>query len=145
MLDRLFTHRAWANARHIGWFLALPESDVYCLKMLSHILLAERAWLQRLGGSAADRDTWETASAGELQGLMRENESRWPAVLATDHSRICKYRRLNGEPAENPVADILTHVCTHGMYHRGQVAAQAARIGRKCPPTDFIVFSREFP
>jgi uncharacterized damage-inducible protein DinB len=144
MLERLFAHRAWANARQIEWFSALPEPDEYCLKMLSHILLAEKAWLQRLAGGTADRDAWIPVSSGELQGLTRENESQWPAVLASDISRICDYRRFDGEAAQSQVSDILTHVCTHGMYHRGQVAAQAARIGRKCPPTDFIVFSREF-
>ena len=60
-------------------------------------------------------------------------------------SRRVRYRRLSDGESESALADIATHLCTHGMYHRGQIAAQAARVGLKCPPTDFIAFSRLAP
>ena len=140
MLERLHAHREWANRLLIEWYLGLPQPEEYCLKMLSHILLAEKTWLLRLEAKPTP-EVWEPLPAGELKPLSEANNEEWRKVLRMDLSRTFRYRRQTGE-SESTLADIATHVCTHGVYHRGQVAAQAARIGLHCPPTDFIVFSR---
>src|SRR4051812_34802553 len=144
MLERLHAHREWANQRILDWYFALPEPDEYCLKMLSHIMLAEETLLQRIGGEPV-REVWQSLATDELKPLMEANNARWREMLRSDVSRKVRYRRLGGEESESVVADMATHVCTHGVYHRGQIAAQAERLGLHVPSTDFIVFSRLFP
>jgi uncharacterized damage-inducible protein DinB len=148
MLDRLNTHRDWANGLYVDWYLSLPEGDAYCLKMLTHILLAEEAWLGRIFGHSY-RNTWGPAlSPEEIGSLPRQHRAAWEGVLAGSAgalTEIIRYKRFDGTPDSSALVDILTHACTHGMYHRGQIAAYAARTfpdGPKIPPTDFIVFSR---
>jgi uncharacterized damage-inducible protein DinB len=141
MFDRLDAHRDWANRRIVAWYLALPQPEEYCLKMLSHILLGEAVWLARLRGEPA-RGVWEVLSPEELDPLRRANTEGWNKVLASDMTRVFVYKRISGEECESVLADIFTHMCLHGTYHRGQISAQAARAGGKAPSTDFIEFSR---
>ncbi len=143
MLERLHAHREWANQRILEWYFALPQPEEYCLKMISHILLGEETWLRRIHGEP-NREVWQTLSAEDLRPLSEANNAGWRNVLKSDLSRRIRYRRLSDGESESTLADIATHLCTHGVYHRGQIAAQAARAGLKCPPTDFIVFSRSF-
>ena len=141
MLEKLHAHREWANQLFIEWYLGLPQPEEYCLKMLSHILLAEEVWLLRLQAKPT-REVWQPLPVGELKSLSEANNAEWRKVLKMDLSRNFRFRRFSGEESESNLGDIAIHVCTHGVYHRGQIAAQAARVGLKCPPTDFIVFSR---
>ena len=150
MLVRLHAHREWANKRSIEWMPTLPEPDEYCHKMISHILLSEAMWLLRLhGGSDPEISrvitNWESFPLNELALRSVVNNSGWKNVLQSDLSRRVRFTRFAGEESESIVSDIATHVCTHGVYHRGQIAAQAARLGLHAPPTDFIVYSRLFP
>ena len=141
MMERLNAHREWANHRVIEWYLALPQDEEYCLKMISHILLGEETWLRRLCGEV-NREVWQSLPPEELNPLREANNAGWRKVLQSDLSRRVRYRRQTDGESESTVSDILTHVCMHAMYHRGQIAAQAARAGLKPVPTDFIVFSR---
>ena len=147
MLERLHAHREWANQRILDWVFALPHPDEYFLKMLSHILMAEGVWLCRIRGESNPDFSrkllaWETLSVEELKSRSAASNAGWQEVLQSDVSRTVRYFRFTGEACDSVVSDMATHVCTHGVYHRGQIAAHAARLGLKCPPTDFIVFSR---
>ena len=144
MLKRLHAHREWANQQVMEWVSALPNPDEYFFKMLSHILLAEETWLQRMRGEVT-REVWQILSVKELNSLREKNDIGWCEILKTDISRRVRYRRLNDVESESIVSDIAMHVCTHGVYHRGQIAARAASLGLRCPPTDFIVFARLTP
>ena len=94
---------------------------------------------QRAGlfGPSSDVVTVPTAAA-----IFPKEIFRIPRPYAETRFNVVRYTRFGGESCESVVSDIATHVCTHAVYHRGQIAAQAARAGLKCPPTDFIVFSR---
>ena len=151
-LERLNAHRNWANGLYVDWYLrleeGLPEGDAYCLKMLTHILLAEEAWLGRIRGTSY-RNTWgPPLSSLELGSLPTMRQAAWEEILAGSAgalTEVIHYKRFDGTPDSSALVDIVTHACTHGMYHRGQIAAYAARTfpeGPKIPPTDFIVFSR---
>jgi uncharacterized damage-inducible protein DinB len=143
-LERLNAHRDWANDLLIAWIAdAFPagEPDDYCLRMLTHVLTSEAVWLGRLRGEAPPKPSGEPLPAAGLAALRLAHAPEWEAALA-DPERLFHYRNFAGTACESTAAEIVTHVCMHGQYHRGQVAAQAARIGLKCPSTDFILFAR---
>ena len=70
-------------------------------------------------------------------------------VLGGEHAWLC---RINDVPMrieraeveyDTAVGDILTHIATHGGYHRGQVAKAIGRAGGTSVNTDFMQFVRE--
>lgn len=146
MLERLHAHREWGNKVVIDWYLALPQPEEYCLKMISHILMGEDIWLCRLRDAQSEFAQmmlrWECFPLERLKPLSEANNAGWREALKSDFSKVVRYHRFGGEASESVIADIATHVCTHAVYHRGQIAGQAARVGLKPVPTDFIVFSR---
>ncbi len=146
MLPRLNAHRAWANRRYAEWLASLPAPDEYCLKMFSHVLRAEEAWLARLRGETPENKVWTFVSPEEIDAFRAALDVGLEEALAGDLSRVLRYVRFDGTAMESTVADILAHVCTHGMYHRGQIAAHASRSGLpKAPVTDYIAFTRLLP
>lgn len=149
MLERMNAHRAWANRSYAGWLAALPDPDAYVLKMWSHVLRAEEAWLVRLRGGVPENKVWTVSPPDELDALRAANDAGFAEVLAggpESLSRVLDYVRFDGSAVQSTVADILVHACTHGMYHRGQIAAHAARANLpKVPSSDYIAFAREFP
>jgi uncharacterized damage-inducible protein DinB len=146
MLDRLNAHRAWANGLYVEW-IRMPEArEEYCVKMLSHVLRAEEAWLVRLRGEIPENKIWTLVSPDEMDSLRIANDAGWKTALAGawgGMERVMRYRRFDGTEMESSIGDIASHVFMHGMYHRGQIAARAAQAGLpKVPGSDFIVFAR---
>jgi uncharacterized damage-inducible protein DinB len=151
MLARLDAHRDWANGILIDWFGALAAGgsapEPYCHKMLSHILLAEEVWLGRIL-DRPHRGPWAALlEPGEMRAMRASHRAGWEQVLAGAAGpleRVFAYRRFSGAEASSSIADSFAHVCAHGAYHRGQIAAQAARAGLGVPSTDFILFADVF-
>jgi uncharacterized damage-inducible protein DinB len=144
MLERLNAHRDWANSLLIDWQAGLADPEPYCHKMLSHVLLAEEVWLGRILDKP-HRGPWAAIlPVEEMRAMRAAHRSDWEKVLqgaGGPLTRVFSYRRYNGDEASSSIADSFAHVCAHGAYHRGQIAAQAARAGLKVPSTDFILFA----
>ncbi|HEY1379196.1 MAG TPA: DinB family protein [Gemmataceae bacterium] len=143
---RLFAYAAWANARALAAVRSTPD-PAEGLRLLGHVLAAEHVWLSRLRGTAPAHPVWPALTADECAGLAEENRAGYAAFLDgltdEDFPRRVRYRTTKGVEYETAVADILTHVATHGGYHRGQIA-RAVRAGGGVPvDTDFIIFVRE--
>lgn len=154
MIERLNAHRVWANGLAFEWYGSLPggahpaegSPEALCLKLLSHVIRTETCWLERVDGETPAAVIWETLPVNELETLRRENDARFQSVLRGDLGRIVGYRRFNGDACETSVSDIVSHACMHGMYHRGQVAAHAARTGLPgMPATDFLLYALAHP
>ena len=79
------------------------------------------------------------ALAAELDRGYREFLwSLEPAALP----RMIRYTNSTGQEFHTTVEDILLHVCMHGCYHRGQIAARLRAVGAEPLPTDYIAFVR---
>ena len=55
-LSKLVDHCVWANAEWIAFVADNFPSDEYLVTRMSHILLGEQAWLQRIVGEEPDRN-----------------------------------------------------------------------------------------
>jgi len=53
------------------------------------------------------------------------------------------YKNLSGQPLQNKLSDILTHVVFHGMQHRSELAIILTSYGASPGNIDFITFLRE--
>ena len=141
-LKQLIDYTCWGNRLWLDFVFANAPNDEYLTKIISHVYCAERIWFQRIYGEALDTGIFVTLPKAELEEIAKRMETRYADVLTTDLDRVLKYTRLNGEPMESSLLEILHHLVTHGSHHRGQMARHAAQAGLNPPESSYIGFSR---
>lgn len=137
-LEKLVRHNIWANQAWIDTLEAGARDDTYVATMVSHLLLGEQAWFQRIRGGIVDRNIWTAMTPVEIQTLQARHVAFYEEQLAGDLTRLVPYERFGGQKYRSPISDILLHLCTHGAHHRGQLAAYASGRDLAKPDTDFI-------
>ncbi len=147
MISRLFKYTEWANTRILD-SLSRTETNTKALKLLAHLLTAEKIWLERLRG----QETVGTNKSPELtpdecRQLATDNQREFYTVIERFEvdglDSLLTYRNLSGKQFTTSVRDILTHVAFHGTYHRAQIALIVRAEGGIPVDTDFITFTRE--
>ena len=145
-LSRLIEHLAWADRRTLGALDCLPSVDPKVLGTYAHVLGAEHIWLTRMRGKAATVPVWPTISLAECRRLAAENAAGFRALVASldpaGAETSVTYTNTAGLTFTSTRHDILLHVCLHGQYHRGQVAAAIRAGGGNPSPTDFVFYVR---
>jgi uncharacterized damage-inducible protein DinB len=115
---------------------------------VDHLLMVLRLWAGRLRGEHPVIDlgvlhhTDWVALKHQLQLELREFRHWLEAQPPERFAQRAAYARMNGDPQENAVTDVLTHLMTHFVHHRGQISAVATRLGAPVPEMDFIYFVR---
>jgi uncharacterized damage-inducible protein DinB len=146
---KLYKHLAWADARVLQSLRAAHSVLKKDLDLYSHVLGSEHVWLSRIKGVPAKVAVWPTLTLDEAERLAGENVAAFEGVVSelTEESRarLITYRNSAGDQFTSTLEDILTHVCLHGAYHRGQIAASIRAGGDVPSPTDYIAFARGAP
>ncbi|HEV3306241.1 MAG TPA: DinB family protein [Candidatus Sulfotelmatobacter sp.] len=143
-LQRQFDYDAWANGEVLA---AIKASETgsdprQSLKLLAHILSAERLWLERLRQIPQSLPVWPELTFENCQAQIIELAALWSEYLSQVSDALLSeeitYKNSKGESWTSSVQDVLTHVVMHSAYHRGQIAS-AMRAGGGTPAsTDFI-------
>lgn len=113
-----------------------------------HGLAARRAWLARLGGGveAPAAIFGEDAGFAELDAEQDTLDRAWADFAnrldAAALDRDLEYRSMDGRGWATRADDIISHVCQHGAYHRGQIAMLVRRAGGEPASTDYIFAAR---
>lgn len=142
-LRRQFAYDAWANREVLAAITGEPGSpSAPALKLLAHILSAERLWLERIRQQPQSLPVWPEfnldqgkAQIDELAQLWREYLTQLSTAALTQ--KII-YKNSKGESWSSTVQDVLTHVLLHSAYHRGQIASLMRAGGYAPAYTDFI-------
>lgn len=142
ILDRLVAYTNWANSVWLDFVFDHAPHDDYLRLMISHIVLAEQIWFQRVYAEPTRSDVFATLDKPDLTEIAEACCARYREQLASDLSRSIAYRKLNGEAQKSSCQDILSHLVTHGSHHRGQMAYYAARNGMNAPETSYITYTR---
>jgi uncharacterized damage-inducible protein DinB len=141
-LRRQFTYDQWANREVLANLRTSACPRAQTLKLLAHILSAERLWLERIRMQPQSLPVWPEFSADECETQIAEMASLWREYLASlsekQLSESISYQNSKGEPWSSTVEDILTHVVLHSAYHRGQIASHTRAVGETPAYTDFI-------
>lgn len=141
-LRRQFSYDAWANREVLSAMRAHGGGDPRSLQLLSHILAAERLWMERLEQQPQSTPVWPERDLAQCEAEASEMGRLWTAYLAaiTDEklAQTISYKNSKGERWESAVRDILTHVVMHSAYHRGQIASHMRELGQTPAYTDFI-------
>lgn len=141
-LARQHAHARWANRTLCA---VIPASLEPALAQAAHIASSEEVWLERIAqGESRPRDVFAADTAEGLAQRLDALERAWAAFFAgaPDPLRTVEYRRLDGTLQRAALCDLLTHVVTHGAYHRGQIALLLRGAGIAVPPTDYVVWQR---
>ncbi|MCC6744879.1 MAG: DinB family protein [Acidobacteria bacterium] len=146
-LRHFLNYNAWANARAIASIRTVPFGESKAVVPLSHLLIAERFWLHRIQQLPNPEGDWSTMPLDVCEAYARETHERFSAFLETCTDSALAgaigYRNLSGDPFDTPLRDILTHLYTHGVHHRGQVLAAVRAEGGEPLTLDYIAYQRE--
>jgi uncharacterized damage-inducible protein DinB len=139
-LAKLVAHTIWANGEWTTFVDANFPSDEYLLTRMSHVLLGEQAWFDRISGATVDRNVWRSMSVPELRQMQAEHAVVYQDLLAGDLNRLTAYQRFTVEEYQSPLSDILLHLTWHGAHHRGQMATHVSKQGKPPINTDYIQY-----
>jgi len=143
----LFDYDKWANQLILDSIIKAdcPQKPV---QLMAHSLAAQQIWLNRCKRlPAIGVVLWPDWPADTFADLIERSHSDWIAFLdgceADGFDQLVSYKNLKGEPFENKLSDILTHVINHGTHHRAQAGQHLIAAGiDKLPVTDYIFYLR---
>lgn len=147
----LIQHKNHANAALLRAIAAHEQaaSDAELLRLLHHIVLANRFWLALLTGAAFDlaKEQALPESLGAVESLYRDisdRETVWMSGLeGSDLERSVVTPFLPDQSFS--VAQALMQVCLHSHGHRAQCASRLRELGGAPPPMDLVVWLGKRP
>ena len=137
----LVDHTLWstlqwsARIAEVGWH-ERPAG------LLSHIVLGEGMWLDRIERRRLNGAIFTVLVQNELEDAARRQADQAHRLLRDRETKRIAYTRLSGESGEASVAEIIVHTITHGFHHRGQIASWFAQQQLPYPTVDLIQFLR---
>jgi uncharacterized damage-inducible protein DinB len=141
-IERLFRYDDWANREVVTALTELSTIPPRSLRILDHILSAERLWLERLRSEKQTYPVWPDFTIERCRQEVEQLAQLWTAYLSSlqeeDLQRPVGYQNSKGESFTGQPLDILMHVVLHSAYHRGQIAADMRTAGFSPAYTDFI-------
>jgi len=146
-LRREFSYDEWANREVLAAIRASGGANERSLQLMSHILAAERVWLERLKNQPQSVPVWPEPNLEQCESQAAELGRLWFAFLdlitAGDVAQSVSYKNSKGEQWSSTIVDVLTHVIMHSTYHRGQIASHMREMGQAPTYTDFIHGARQ--
>jgi uncharacterized damage-inducible protein DinB len=143
---RMFAYDDWANRESLD-SLKSANAPMKSARVMSHVISAERLWLERLKQDEQTLAVWPELSLEDCEAQLEDLARLWreflTAIGADDYSKPVSYTNSKGEQWSTKVEDILTHVLMHSAYHRGQIAFDLRASGQTPSYTDFIHAERQ--
>src|SRR5215831_6166199 len=141
-LRRGLAWTAWADRESLRSIQAMATPAAHGVRVIAHIVACERLWLYRITADTRPVVVWPEWRLAETARELDEMASAWREFgVALDDASLAlpvNYVNSMGEPWTNTVEDIVSHVISHGAYHRGQIAGAVRRTGGEPAYTDFI-------
>ncbi|MBA1142226.1 DinB family protein [Mesorhizobium neociceri] len=151
LLRSLFVYQAWANGELLQKLAKLdPRMHVdqrhTAIRLLNHNLIVSRIFAAHPSGTHhgyASDNTEDTPTLDELSADVAAMD-RWyldylDAVPTKLLSQPVPFVFTDGDKAMMSRQEMLTHVVTHGGYHRGEIGRILVQIGVTPPWDTFAV------
>jgi uncharacterized damage-inducible protein DinB len=141
-IKQLFSYDDWANREVLGSLHSLDAPPERSIKLLAHILSAERLWLERLLAKTQTQPVWPLFKLEQCKLEVEQLPGLWKNYLTSlgeaGLSSSLSYKNTRGKSFTSLKQDILLHVVMHSAYHRGQIAVDMRAAGFTPAYTDFI-------
>jgi uncharacterized damage-inducible protein DinB len=132
-LQRLFQYKAWANDELLTALIMIDEESPIvglAIKALSHSYVVDRifaAHMSRKAHAYTSANLSEMPRLEDLSADIRRSDREYIAyVSALDRDQLAErieFAFTDGAPGCMSREEMLMHVITHGIGHRGQVSA----------------------
>ena len=132
-LFRLFRYKAWANDRLLTALAELGEESPVsqlAIKALSHSYIDDRiiaCHLRGIAPSYASTNLDQMPTLADLSADIRSSDSEYVdyvwRLAPSELAERLDFNFTDGAPASMSREEILMHLITHGVGHRGQVSA----------------------
>ena len=132
-LQHLFRYKAWANDELLTALAKLGgQSPItgLAIKALSHSHVVDRifaAHMRRTAHAYISANLSEMPALEDLSADIRESDREYIDYVSTlDHDQLAEridFTFTDGAPGRMSRQEMLMHVITHGIGHRGQVSA----------------------
>jgi uncharacterized damage-inducible protein DinB len=132
-LRRLFRHKAWANDQLLTDLAGIGEDaeiTKLAIRALSHSYVVDRifaAHLRRTDPGYGSANLTDLPTLGDLSADIRASDREYvDYVSGLDRDQLAEqidFTFTDGSPGRMSREEILMHVITHGVGHRGQVSA----------------------
>lgn len=116
---------------------------------VDHLLLVNRLWFSRLRGESIAVD-FTTLTYPDWNRLIEttQEEARelqlWLEGCDDEFFELqLTYVTTKGEPQQMWIRDVLTHMMTHQVHHRGQISAVITRLGYSSLEMDYLYYKRQ--
>jgi uncharacterized damage-inducible protein DinB len=132
-LNRLFQYKAWANGELLAALARLGDENKVtqlAIRALSHSLVVDRIFAAHL---RQEGHAYSSANLGEMPALenlstdiARSDREYVDYVSSLDRDQLSEqldFTFTDGAPGRMTREEMLMHVITHGVGHRGQVSA----------------------
>ena len=144
----MFKYNDWATHEAAKSIKGFEKKYEKLAELLSHIISAQRIWLNRILEKEIHLDPWDKHSLEECMQLSTEITAEWINYLEglrdKDIDKRIEYENTKGDKFSNTIKDIVLHVINHSTYHRAQIAQLISLSGGEPAKTDYIVYQREF-
>lgn len=139
----IFGHEHWANLKVLESMIAASEIPQRVIEIFSHIIAAQRIWLDRINGNRADLKVWEVFDTEIMLELLEINYADINKIIDNqDLEQLIAYQNPAGQHFTNTINQILSHLALHASYHRGQVILLLKGKIDVLPATDYIFYLR---
>ncbi|WP_295648640.1 DinB family protein [uncultured Mucilaginibacter sp.] len=143
---QLFEYDRWANQVLLDKFEHQFPQNERIYEVFSHMISAQRIWLDRVMGLPQSTAVWAELLPHEMQTDMVSCNRDWLGFIddlqETDFNNTVHYTNSAGDTFDTKLVDIMTHVINHGTHHRGGLMVQMKEEGFVLSPLDFIVYVR---
>ena len=149
-LLKMFAYESWANRKLLEALSSQPTLPPLTQKLCGHIFAAHQFMDKRLHSvplNFAEYNFFPDYSLDQCKTLSEEYGVMWPELLRglpepISEQTVSTYAP-DGTPRKTVVVDLMTHLCTHSIHHRGQIAMDMRAAGLTPVATDYVIFCRE--
>lgn len=139
----LFEHEHWANLKVLESFITIDNPPQKVMQLFSHIIAAQRVWLDRIKGGETQVKPWEEFSTEIMLELLEINYNEILKLIENENfEQLIRYTNSKGETFINTTSQIFTHLALHASYHRGQIVSLIKPFVEKVPATDYVLYVR---
>lgn len=143
---KLFRYNEWANNQVLESFIQLADNQDEVVRLFSHIISAQKIWLDRIQNNKIIYEVWNNFSVEGCIKISKESSSDWLKFLENlpeeGFSEKISYVNSKGEAYQNTIEDIMAHVINHSTYHRAQIAMLLRKAEAVPPVTDYVFYRR---
>ena len=144
---KLFNYDVWASKTLLAKFELQYPVNPKIYELMSHILSAQRIWLDRCTGVPDTVTRFMDRLPGQVKSDAEIYHFAWKEFISSqqpaDFERRVGYINFKEEHLEDTLTDILAHVINHGTHHRGSIITLMKEEGYTLPVLDYVFYKRQ--